>query len=95
MVFSKRTGPHKVASAPALLIRNHSEAGVTQRRPIFIDPDGVWDCFGAATSAVKVDKSTDTASFEETLSGYVVYGSIQTHIFTERLGICFPYRGKR
>lgn len=66
MGFTKRTAPHKIAGASVLPIGNHRVTGVTQRRSVFIDPDGVWDCFGSATSAVKVDKSTDTAVFEET-----------------------------
>lgn len=84
MVFAKRTAPHKIASAPVLPIGKHRATGVTQRCSVFIDPDGVRNCFGSATSAVKVYKSADTAFFEETVSGHVVHGRIQTHIFNRK-----------
>ncbi len=85
MGFTKRTAPHKIAGAPVLSIGKHRVTGVTQRRSVFIDPDGVRDCFWSAASAVKVDKSADTAFFEKAVSGHVIHGRIQTHIFNRKI----------
>ena len=84
MVFSKRTAPYKIASTPVLPVRDHRAIGVTQGRPVFIDPDGVRDCFGPAAFAVKVDKSADTAILQETVSGHIVHGRIQAHVFNRK-----------
>ena len=84
MVFSKRAAPHQIAGTPVLPIRDHGAAGVTQRRPVFVNPDGVRDDFGPAAFAVKVDKSPDTAFLQETVSRHIVHGRIQAHIFNRK-----------
>ena len=84
VVFSKRAAPHQIAGTPVLPIRDHGAAGVTQRRPVFVNPDGVRDDFGPAAFAVKVDKSPDTAFLQETVSRHIVHGRIQAHIFNRK-----------
>lgn len=84
MIFSKRASPHEITNAPVLPIGKHGEAGITQGRTIFINPDVVGNGFRPSAFAVKINKSINTAGFQEAIGRHVVHSGIQIYIFSRK-----------
>lgn len=80
MLFPVRTAPHQAASGFVKTIRDHSFAGGTDRRPIFIDGNVIVDRFGMSASIIKVNKCPYVSFPEQSVSRQVVHGGVETYI---------------
>ena len=79
--FSVRAAPHEVASGSVITIGLHVQLFLTQGRAVFVDCDGIRDCFGAAAFIVQVDKGPYPSALKKAVGGIIVHCGAQADVF--------------
>lgn len=94
MVFSIRAAPHEISFAFILPVWKHGKSCIAQRGTVFVNADGIRNCFRASALVVEINKGAYAACLEEVVGGQIIHSGIKAHVFYGESRHVFLHFGK-
>ncbi len=86
VVFAIGAAPDEVPAGFIITVWCHAQLFLAERRPVFVNGDGVRDGFRTAAFIIQVDKSPDISVFEQAVSGVIIHSGVKADVFNRKAG---------